>query len=114
MELCSQRQRGDIENARKQMSKQQQQQQKKTDKQILMDQTKNKCFQNVKVGKNNSCLVCAILTAGGRVSMCYLAVDIHKGVRCVEKLERLKTKTMKALCSSIIVILNRGVLGTTV
>ena len=46
--------------------------------------------------------------------MCYLAVDVHKRVRCVEKLERLKTKTMKALYSSIMVILNRGVLGTTV
>lgn len=46
--------------------------------------------------------------------MCYLAVDVHKRVRCVDKLERLKTKTMKALYSSIMMILNRGVLGTTV
>ena len=44
----------------------------------------------------------------------YLAEDVHERIRCVNKLERLKTKTMKAFCSSIRVILNRGILGTTV
>lgn len=48
------------------------------------------------------------------VCIYYLAVDVYKRVRYVYKLEGLKTKTMKALYAAIMVILNRGVLGTTV
>ena len=44
----------------------------------------------------------------------YLAVDVHKRIRWVDKLECLNTKPVKALVVIIMVILHRGILGTTV